>query len=100
MTYEAFHALLRTAETYKDIEEFLAAQEATQENEPLLRFSYIYAHAPSPTTVRKLLALTPERFAAMFSVPERTVESWDAGQSAPPRYVSDALAYAALTHLI
>lgn len=42
--------------------------------------------------IRKISKLTQAEFSAQYGVPKRSVENWDTGVTAPPRYVLELLA--------
>lgn len=47
--------------------------------------------------IRKISKLTQAEFSAQYGVPKRSVENWDTGVTAPPRYVLELLAADVIT---
>lgn len=43
--------------------------------------------------IRALTGLAQEKFSAKYHIPKRTIENWESGVSAPPRYVVELLEY-------
>ena len=43
--------------------------------------------------MREFTGLSQVKFAEMFNIPRRTIESWESGERVPPPYVVELIAY-------
>ena len=83
MNHSEFFTTLSDAVRESDREGFIAS--STGSADELSRI-WELAHM-SIREIRTKSGLSQRKFAALFGIPRRTLEDWDAGKSAPPGYV-------------
>lgn len=102
MRLSEFHKNLILASECENEEKYLKKKgiEVYEEDNPLhvaLNTIWELAHDFCFTHIRKISRLTQVEFSARYGVPKRSVENWESGVNAPPRYVLELLAADVIT---
>lgn len=107
--YNDFYRILLGAGDCKDFDEFVAECGGSVPFDNVdtvigaLRYIWDFAENPTVRTIRAATGLSQRAFAAEYSIPTRSVESWESTATSgreTPEYTVRMLAFAVLTDIL
>lgn len=66
----------------------------------VMRRIWDYSRSRDIVSIRKQTGLSQSNFAREFGIPLRTLQGWELGERTAPQYLTDLIAYVALTQEI
>lgn len=95
VSYQNFRGLILDAADCSTEDQYIAETGGSADT-AYLRLLWIY-HTGGIAALRKELGLSRAAISREYGIPLRTLENWEAGVNAAPRYSLDHLAYAILS---